>query len=154
MIEDVWKFMAGCDQSVGVRDTRQLCLYTGLQCEELAEKLEVILGESDPNVRALHLLGALFKNGFLEDTVKRADQVKLLDADMDQVWVSIGAAISLGANVSRAWETLAQNNLSKINPETGKALKDSNGKVIKPPGYLPPDFSVAFDGDAVRGRVS
>lgn len=144
MINEVRVFMAACDQEVTQRSGRQIALYTGLQCEELAEKLGEILGEADPTVVKLHDLGNMFKKGYLDYAVNRANQVELLDADLDLIWVSIGAAISLGANVELGWDILTQSNMSKIDLATGKALKDQNGKVMKPSSYSPPEFGSAF----------
>lgn len=47
----------------------------------------------------------------------------------------------MGADVEGAYAEIVRSNMSKIDPATGKMLKDANGKVIKPPGYSPPNLA-------------
>ena len=45
-----------------------------------------------------------------------------------------------GYDVEGAWKEVARSNLAKINPETGKVIKNENGKVMKPDGWTPPQL--------------
>lgn len=40
-----------------------------------------------------------------------------------------------------AWNEVVTNNMSKVCKETGKVIKRDDGKILKPEGWKPPDFS-------------
>lgn len=140
-ITDVQVFLEGCDQSTLSFNPRQAALYTGLQCEELAEKLEAIgLKQAAAELSAL---GDLFKKGNYDHLIRdqtTQGRIDMLDADLDLTWVSIGAAYGLGMDVKMGWDLLAANNMTKIDPITRKAKRDANGKIVKPAGFSPPNF--------------
>lgn len=69
------------------------------------------------------------------------DDVEMLDACFDMIWVIIGYARSRGWDIRSAWEEGAQSNLSKIDQETGLVRRREDGKILKPEGWKPPDFS-------------
>jgi predicted HAD superfamily Cof-like phosphohydrolase len=143
-LSDVYRFMTACDQETSAFSPRQAALYLGLQLEELAEKLEAF-PEMQITANLLHMVGDRFKMGQhddLFDYISPEQKVKILDADMDLLWVSAGAALSLGADTSRAWNLLTDNNMAKIDPETGRARRHpETGKIMKPEGHKPPDFA-------------
>ena len=66
---------------------------------------------------------------------------EIADACFDLMWVAIGYMISRGWNVDKIWDEGALSNLRKIDPETRKVLKREDGKVLKPEGWQPPNFS-------------
>jgi len=136
--------MVACDQSVDHLNIRQLALYTGLQLEELGEKMEAILGDRAELVVQLKKASADFKRGEHDVHIALADRVELLDADLDLTWVSLGSANSTGACVNTAWNAIDDSNMAKVDPTTGKALRDANGKIQKPAGWAPPNLAPAF----------
>lgn len=136
-------------------DARKVALYTALQLEELAEKIHAIAkAEKAAGVEPAEGLGKLlvaleyhsrrFKAGefdaLVSEAVKDDDlREEILDADVDVAVVSIGGAISVGADVQGACHEVADNNLTKFPIINGvrTVLKDENGKVKKPEGYQP-----------------
>jgi predicted HAD superfamily Cof-like phosphohydrolase len=46
-----------------------------------------------------------------------------------------------GFQVQEAWNEVAQSNLCKICPETGKVIKRTDGKVLKPDGWKSPELA-------------
>jgi predicted HAD superfamily Cof-like phosphohydrolase len=66
------------------------------------------------------------------------DSVDELDACMDMIWVILGYCYMQGYDVDGAWKEVARSNLAKINPDTGKVIKNEHGKVMKPDGWTPP----------------
>lgn len=70
-----------------------------------------------------------------------SDDVEELDACFDMMWVIIGYMKARGWDCEAAWEEGAQSNLSKIDPTTGKVIRRADGKILKPEGWQPPDFS-------------
>lgn len=138
-----------------ILDARKVALYTALQLEELAEKIEALnkveaIAGVHPDKGLGKLFTALewhsrrFKEGEFDALVSKAcenadTREELLDADIDLAVVSLGGAISVGADVEGACHEVADNNLSKFPLIDGvrTVLKDANGKVMKPEGYKP-----------------
>lgn len=138
MISDVKKFMQAAEQTTDSFNVRQTALYIGLQCEELAEKLEAILGPDNSLVQLLNIESMLLKEGDRNTRVARAGAHELLDADIDLMWVTIGSVLSQGADIDGAIAEVTRSNMSKL--VDGKMVKDANGKVTKPSHFSPPNL--------------
>lgn len=138
IVQSVEAFMTAAQQTTLVFNERQASLYTGLQFEELAEKLEAL--GLNRTAQQLHALAVPFKDDRMEIAFINADRTALLDAEIDLAWVTIGAAFSAGSFVPGAVDEVARSNLAKINPATGTMDKDANGKVIKPAGWTAPNL--------------
>ena len=127
-------------------NVRQSGFYIGMQVEELAEKLECVLGVNHHMVKEMHALGNAFKAGNWDDRVHSAFTAGLakdmLDADMDLLWVSIGAARAQGADVTGAYSTVSEANWDKRDPVSLKFLRaPDTGKVVKRKGWAAPDLN-------------
>ena len=139
-----------------VFNTRKAALYTGLQLEEMAEKIEAFLhdGETakeDSLFFLKNLLNSeseLFKTGKYDEIVEKVDRIAALDADVDLAVVSLGAGISIGADINGACHNVADSNLSKFPIVDGKYTveKDNNGKVCKPATYKSPELAPFLRG--------
>lgn len=77
---------------------------------------------------------------FLEADID-GDDVERIDACFDIMWVIIGYMKSRGWDCDGIWEEGAQSNLSKIDRQTGLVRRREDGKILKPEGWQPPDFS-------------
>ena len=108
MNNDVVKFIDACDQLPSIEN---VSLYRNLINEEYWE---------------------------FQDAIKASDEVEQLDACMDMIWVILGYCKMKGYDVDGAWNEVARSNLAKINPETGKVIKRTDGKVLKPEGWTAP----------------
>ena len=75
-----------------------------------------------------------------QEAIQQKDNTEVLDACFDQIWVILGYMYSRGWDVDASWNEGAKSNLSKIDSETGKVLKRSDGKIQKPEGWKPPNF--------------
>ena len=153
-LADVGRFMLAGGQTLTAFSPRQLALYTGLQLEELAEKIGSLVPPGDYTsgdggdfelarlTATLNQVSADFKSGRYDaklSNLSTEDRKEMLDADFDLAWVSVGSAYSLGAKVKRAWIEGTRSNLAKLQPD-GTMAKDVNGKITKPKGWTPPDF--------------
>lgn len=69
------------------------------------------------------------------------DDVERIDACFDIMWVIIGYMKARGWDCNGIWDEGAQSNLSKIDPTTGVVRRREDGKILKPEGWQPPDFS-------------
>lgn len=139
--------MKEAGQTVDTFNARQATLYVGLQLEEMAEKLGVISGGAvsmadrhllSSTASALRQLSDRFKVGFHMGDVLRSRRDALLDADIDLAWASLGAAFSTSSDTYGAIAEVARANLDKF--VDGKALRDKQGKVMKPAGWRPPNL--------------
>lgn len=116
MFYDQAQFMEACGQTVGQDNGEQLQLYRNLIAEELQE---------------------------LTEAIEAGDRLEVLDAITDILVVTVGAGLSqfrpyqLGA----AWNEVMRSNMSKLDPETGLAIKREDGKVLKGPAYFPPNLA-------------
>jgi predicted HAD superfamily Cof-like phosphohydrolase len=70
-----------------------------------------------------------------------SDTVEEIDACFDMIWVIVGYMKSRGWNCEGIWDEGAQSNLAKIDPTTGFVRRREDGKILKPEGWLPPDFT-------------
>lgn len=75
------------------------------------------------------------------DAYNNNDEVEMLDACMDMIWVILAFCHMKGYNVQGAWDEVTKTNLSKINPITGKVERRADGKILKPDGWSEPNFS-------------
>lgn len=147
----VESFMRQGGQTVNQFSPAQACLYVGLQLEEMAEKIVAIADgavspERRDRIRAfadtVKHWADRFKAGDFQGDVARADHAQLIDADVDLAWVSIGALHSTSIRPRAAIAHTIYTNLDKfrLGPQ-----RDANGKIMKPPGWRPPNFEPYVD---------
>jgi predicted HAD superfamily Cof-like phosphohydrolase len=70
-----------------------------------------------------------------------SDDVEEIDACFDMMWVIVGYMKSRGWDCEGIWDEGAKSNLSKIDPVTGRVKRREDGKILKPEGWKPPDFT-------------
>ena len=70
-----------------------------------------------------------------------SDDVEQIDACFDMIWVIVGYMKSRGWDCEGIWDEGAKSNLSKIDPTTGSVRRREDGKILKPEGWKPPDFT-------------
>jgi hypothetical protein len=95
--------------------------------------------DQERNIRNIFLYSSLIEEEY-DEFCGAQTQVEALDACMDMIWVILGYCYMQGYDVEGAWKEVARSNLAKINPETGKVIKNENGKVMKPDGWTPPQL--------------
>lgn len=113
----------------------------GCHLEEVVEMLDAMEG-ADPLTRnriavarqALAMLAEGLKAKSYE--VEIIDRVAMLDALCDQVVTSVGVAHCLHMDIDKGLDIVSTSNWSKM--VDGKFLRDANGKIKKPPSYVPP----------------
>lgn len=131
------------------RDPRLAAFYTGMQLEELAEKLRVIFGPSMDLAKRIDAVANSFKLGTFDHIIQEMmrdphDLAGMLDADLDLTWVSIASALAMGVDVERGWDEVVRSNHAKIGPE-GQCIRDpETGKILKPEGWKGPQLQGAI----------
>ena len=150
--EGVRRFLIGAGDSVDRFNAIQATRYLGLQCEELAEKLLAVSeGTLSSHERerfvafstTLDNLGKAFKRGDHSGCVGRADHDKLIDADFNLAFVSVGALYSTSIDGDGAISEGCRSNLDKL--VDGEVIRDEHGKIQKPMGWRAPDFTPFVD---------
>lgn len=96
------------------------------------------------------------KEDFLQEAMNSRDKCKKLskeysteidligsqaDALVDSWYYSLNIAAKHGMNLSKLFDVIHTANMNKRDPETGKFIRrESDGKVIKPKGWQPPNI--------------
>ena len=118
--------------------------------QKIAEKKEGWLNQQntiDLIVEGISLRKSLLQEEVdeLSDAVVKNDQVEILDAVIDIIYIALGTAHECGVldKVSKAWDMVHENNLTKLGAD-GKVVKNQNGKVIKPSNYVSVDLKSLF----------
>jgi hypothetical protein len=111
---DVQVFMSAAGHTITENNLNQAQLYKDLIKEEVSE---------------------------FWDAEAVSDDVEEIDACFDMIWVIVGYMMSRGWDCNKIWDEGALSNLRKIDKETRKVLKREDGKVLKPEGWQPPDFT-------------
>jgi predicted HAD superfamily Cof-like phosphohydrolase len=111
---DVQVFMSAAGHTITENNLNQAQLYKDLIKEEVSE---------------------------FWDAEAVSDDVEEIDACFDMIWVIVGYMMSRGWDCNKIWDEGALSNLRKIDKETRKVLKRDDGKVLKPEGWQPPNFT-------------
>lgn len=95
----------------------------------------------EPEDKLLRLRHRLIEEEFFEfdEGFKYRDEVEMLDALCDIIYVIYGMAISIGWDINGALEEVHRSNMSKLGKD-GKPIIRDDGKILKGPNYFKPDL--------------
>ena len=116
--QDQATFMRACGQTTTEQNGPQANLYIKLLNEELTE---------------------------LSDAITAQDEVEAFDAVLDCIVVLIGLGLSYGWPMDEGWKEVMRSNFAKVDPVTGKVNRRSDGKILKPEGWTPPNLELILD---------
>lgn len=74
-----------------------------------------------------------------EDTLRLLALSRLIDGMVDLMYVTVGAAVSLGIDLDPFWDLIHDNNMSKVDGRLGPRVYRDDGKILKPQGWREPD---------------
>lgn len=114
IFRDQCKFMQACDQTTSFWNAQQFELYLKLIREEATE---------------------------LFDAVAQDNEVEIFDALLDLIVVCVGAGMSAGFPMANGWKEVIRSNMAKVDPKTGMVRRRSDGKILKPEGWEPPNLA-------------
>ena len=98
--------------------------------DALTEQMDLI----DEEHRELTDAYGIWKKSHFKAT---CDEIPILDAIADSIYVLIGLALKMGFNLDGAFREVHRSNMSKLGPD-GKPIKRADGKVLKGPNFTPP----------------
>ena len=75
----------------------------------------------------------------LSEAVREEDIIETADALTDLLYVIYGAGHAFGIDLDECFAEVHSSNMSKLG-EDGKPIHREDGKVMKGPGYFPPDL--------------
>lgn len=131
MFDAVKQFMEASGQTTEVLNEEQVELYAGLINEEMFEMNEAWAELND----ALDSGNPEAIKGCLEHLLKEIN---------DLIWVAAGFGFSFGLPLKEGMDQVAETNLAKI--INGEVRRDpETGKVLKPEGWQPPDYSALIE---------
>jgi len=73
------------------------------------------------------------------------------DALVDCYYYSLNAAAKNGINLSKIFEIVHKANMDKRDLTTGTFIKRADGKIIKPPGWCPPNITAEIEKQTTEG---
>jgi len=79
-------------------------------------------------------------SGQLISAVDEQDRLHILQALVNLIANSVGAINSLGADAEGAWREVMGTYTAMIDRTAGKVLRDEDGNLVKPNGWVPPDM--------------
>lgn len=152
---DVREFMLACDQRVAVdvyedNDPKFTRLYLRLIVEEFLELMSsVTMFEKEVEIAVLK--DKLFEFcEFGNKVLPFNTRCAIADDLSDIQYVTNGLSNVLGIEMDLVNKEVHDSNMSKLNPGTLKADKDSNGKVIKGSDYFKPDIMGVLKGAIIK----
>lgn len=114
--------------------------------EELSEMFEAFLSEKafEGNFVSLfqniqQIIDTLSKEDF------NLDRKEILDAIVDQDYINSGTGVWLDLPLEEGFQAVHENNLTKVDPITGKVIKREDGKILKPASYVSVDLQKVLD---------
>lgn len=131
----------------------KLCLR--LIIEESFESVEAMFrADSAPLIRMKQFKDAIqftLANEVDEDHLEQ-NLIELLDGLCDTTVVAMGMAAMAGLPYDDGMDEVNRSNLAKIDPVSGKCIKDAGGKILKPEGWKKPDLEAVMVAAHVRGN--
>lgn len=110
-----------------IEETDELCEACGVSFDEIWE----LMSNARRQVKRI------------KTTLPTSDEEMIAeqqDALVDLIYVVMNAAAKTGVDIDPVFDVVHKTNMAKIDPVTGKVNKRADGKVIKPPGWQPPDI--------------
>ena len=83
-------------------------------------------------------------NSELIPAMRAGNLVEIADGIADAIYVLVGAALEYGIPLDQVWQEVHSANMKKVDPDTGKVTKRSDGKILKPLGWKPPNIKSAL----------
>lgn len=129
------------DNKLTSKDVETIQLRLRLHVEEFSELFESFTTKEVYRLGFASLFKMLdFHISALEIQDISIDRVEALDALADIDYISCGTAVYLKLPLEEAFQEVHNNNMTKIDKDTGKVIKNEQGKILKPSSWIAPDL--------------
>ncbi len=82
----------------------------------------------------------ILANSQSDTEAKERAEAAIIDGFIDLLYVTIGSADCAGVKLDEYWDEVQRANLSKVDGSLGPTQYNEDGKIMKPPGWKPPDI--------------
>ncbi len=109
------------------------------QISEIVELLQTVMDTDDAiDFVKENVITDINRDAHLTNNLTRriADQV---DACIDLLYYTYNFLSLSGINLDKYFDIVHKANLAKRDPATGNFIRRNDGKILKPPGWVPPD---------------
>ncbi len=104
---------------------------------------DVPTAEVGPDQVALRLALIQEEVGELADAAAAGDLIGVADALADIVYVAYGTAHVYGIDLDAVLDEVHASNMTKLGAD-GRPIRRADGKILKGPGYRPPDIAAVL----------
>ncbi|GBG31056.1 Hypothetical Protein FCC1311_072772 [Hondaea fermentalgiana] len=139
----VCEFTSGAGSTIPSRpevfSSEAVFFLAKMMLDEIMEFMATVL----PPAEAKEALKTFIRESKDIAKTQQSDRVQLIadqaDALVDSYYYSLNAAALHGVNLSSLFAVVHEANMNKRDPATGEFLRREDGKIIKPPGWQPPN---------------
>jgi len=120
----------------------QVVFLTKMVLSEMQELLDTVTSSSDESLELMKSCIGVDPSKHHEGKITPVEVVaEQSDALVDAWYYMLNMAGKNGHNLSRVFDVVHSANMAKVDPVSGKCLiRESDGKILKPPGWTPPDI--------------
>lgn len=150
-VDLVKDFMLACDQvtpdykidstKITEQNIKDIKLRLKLILEELSEFYEACLDQKTYVLFKIHFSLLQQMTDLLDESLIDFDIVGASDSIVDLIYVTLGSAVAFGIPHDELFTAVHENNMTKVDPTTGKCIRNEAGKIMKPEGYQPVDLT-------------
>ena len=130
-------------KNITEKELNVIKLRLSLVTEEVLELYQAVL---NPDSFACTEIEGLFKH--IQDITKSVesedlefDKVEVADALTDIDYINTGSAIAFNVPLEVCFQSVHENNMTKVDPITGLVKRSPEGKILKPDGFIPVDLN-------------
>lgn len=144
--ERVLEFSRAADAEIPetpqVMSREEVVFLTRMVLSEMQEFVDTVTTSSEESLELLRECLGADQSKHTGSTRSEIETIaEQSDALVDAWYYMLNVAGRNGHNLSRVFDVVHQANMAKVDPETGKCLRrESDGKILKPPGWQPPDI--------------
>lgn len=154
----VREFTEGARGSQPDRPSRPLSrdkveFIVSMVCSEMVELLQTVM---NPDENPISVIRNLCSRDYNTHYVKPVDdEVSIIaeqaDAMVDAMYYMYDTATRMGVNLDKVFSVVQEANMAKRGPDGKFIIRPSDGKIIKPHGWLEPDIRGEIERQIIEG---
>jgi predicted HAD superfamily Cof-like phosphohydrolase len=125
-------FTTACGQPAGTFNPDQFVLYANILIPEEVIEFSIACDQ-------MYKAGSIAEHP-LSNPLYRVRLAEAAKEAIDIIMVAAGFLNNIGIDADAAWAEVLRSNMSKLDPETGLAVRREDGKIMKGPNYSPADL--------------